>query len=231
VNDPKRLLDGGGPEELRSLIAAAEKDVLDDAATERVRSAVIAAVPGGTATAAVQRTSWQAWTALASKPISLVLLAGLAGVGVYALTSAPPSPGAGTPRTTNPSAPLSEHSSDLPGAKLLEDVPHPVSPPPEAPAPAKPIAAQPAVPAPRANAAPPSAPASQRSSAAAVASSIPEPPSPREGLLLLQARQALESDPARALSLIRQHEREFPNSQLGPERAKLLEDAQKRLGE
>jgi len=50
----------------------------------------------------------------------------------------------------------------------------------------------------------------------------PPTPSPREGLLLLQARQALDSDPAKALALIRQHERDFPNSQLAPERKKLL---------
>jgi hypothetical protein len=50
-------------------------------------------------------------------------------------------------------------------------------------------------------------------------------PSPREGLLLLQARQSLESDPQRTLDLVRQHEREFPQSQLMPEREKLRADA------
>jgi hypothetical protein len=49
--------------------------------------------------------------------------------------------------------------------------------------------------------------------------------SPREGLLLLQARQALANDPQRALDLVEQHEREFPKSQLTPERSKLREDA------
>jgi hypothetical protein len=49
--------------------------------------------------------------------------------------------------------------------------------------------------------------------------------SPREGLLLLQARQALATDPQRALDLVKQHEREFPKSQLTPERNKLREDA------
>lgn len=53
----------------------------------------------------------------------------------------------------------------------------------------------------------------------------PTTTSPREGLMLLQARQTLENDPQRALELVRQHEREFPNSQLEPERALLRKQA------
>jgi hypothetical protein len=56
-----------------------------------------------------------------------------------------------------------------------------------------------------------------------------EPPSPREGLLLLQAREALEEDPARALELVKAHERQFPHSQLAPERATLRQAALARL--
>jgi hypothetical protein len=56
-----------------------------------------------------------------------------------------------------------------------------------------------------------------------------EPPSPREGLLLLQAREALEEDPARALELVKAHERQFPHSQLAPERATLRQEALARL--
>jgi hypothetical protein len=54
-------------------------------------------------------------------------------------------------------------------------------------------------------------------------------PSAREGLLLLQARQALDTDPARALSLVRQHEREFPQSQLAGDRARIAALAARRL--
>jgi hypothetical protein len=43
--------------------------------------------------------------------------------------------------------------------------------------------------------------------------------------MLLQARQTLENDPQRALDLVRQHEREFPNSQLEPERVLLRKHA------
>jgi len=56
-----------------------------------------------------------------------------------------------------------------------------------------------------------------------------KPPSPREGLLLLQARQRLANDdPQGALDLVRQHERDFPKSQLAPERVKLAEEARGR---
>jgi hypothetical protein len=55
-------------------------------------------------------------------------------------------------------------------------------------------------------------------------------PSPAdEGALLLEARRALENDPARALELVREHEKQFPNSQLGPERARIEAQATKRI--
>ena len=43
--------------------------------------------------------------------------------------------------------------------------------------------------------------------------------------MLLQARQALERDPQRALDLVREHDREFPSSQLQPERDLLRKQA------
>jgi hypothetical protein len=50
-------------------------------------------------------------------------------------------------------------------------------------------------------------------------------PSPREGMLLLQARQSLATDPQHTLDLVAAHEREFPVSQLQPERDKLRREA------
>jgi len=55
----------------------------------------------------------------------------------------------------------------------------------------------------------------------------PAPPSPREGLLLLKARQKLGSDPQAALELVRQHEREFPKSQLAHERETIKGEAER----
>jgi hypothetical protein len=54
-------------------------------------------------------------------------------------------------------------------------------------------------------------------------------PSPREGALLLEARRALDTDPARALALVQAHRAEFPQSQLGPERAHIAGEARRRL--
>jgi len=202
VNDPKRLREGGGPDELRTLLIAAESDVLDDAAKERVRAGVTAAIavgaPGSLDSMAKMTTT--------SKSIVLAFVAAAIGLGTYAYLKSPPSRAVSAPPATSvvSSAPSASASSDPPPAVA----------PTETPAPLPEIAdAGPSTPKPSAKA------------------STAPPPSPREGLLLLQARQALDKDPARALALIRQHEREFPNSQLAPERAKLLEAVLARKGD
>jgi hypothetical protein len=46
--------------------------------------------------------------------------------------------------------------------------------------------------------------------------------------LLLEARRMVDTDPARALALVQVHEREFPNSQLARERARLAAEARRR---
>jgi hypothetical protein len=48
--------------------------------------------------------------------------------------------------------------------------------------------------------------------------------------LLLEARRALDTDPARSLALVRQHQLEFPESQLAPEAARIASEANRRLG-
>jgi hypothetical protein len=48
---------------------------------------------------------------------------------------------------------------------------------------------------------------------------------PTEGALLLQARRAMSSDPAKALALTDEHARRFPSGDLGPEREVLAIEA------
>jgi hypothetical protein len=47
--------------------------------------------------------------------------------------------------------------------------------------------------------------------------------------LLLEARRVLDTDPAHATALVRAHEREFPQSQLAPERARIAAEANERM--
>lgn len=51
----------------------------------------------------------------------------------------------------------------------------------------------------------------------------------REGALLLRARRVLDTHPALALELVQQHAREFPDSQLAPERQQLMTAARAKL--
>jgi hypothetical protein len=63
----------------------------------------------------------------------------------------------------------------------------------------------------------------------ATSEEVPKAPSLREGALLLEARRALDVSPARTLELVAAHEREFPVSQLEPERDSIRAEAQRRL--
>jgi hypothetical protein len=57
------------------------------------------------------------------------------------------------------------------------------------------------------------------------ASPAPANQAPTEGALLLQARRAMASDPAKALALTDEHARRFPSGDLGPEREVLAIEA------
>ena len=57
------------------------------------------------------------------------------------------------------------------------------------------------------------------------ASPAPVDQAPSEGALLLQARRAMASDPAKALALTDEHARRFPSGDLGPEREVLAIEA------
>lgn len=113
-----------------------------------------------------------------------------------------------------------------------------VQPPASRPPAARPLAVATAT-------APPALPTAADTSAAgpAPAASAPAPdkaksaaaPAPRDALaeeeaLLEAARRASASDPARALSLLRKHQSQFPSGQLSAERLYLSVEALQRLG-
>ena len=76
---------------------------------------------------------------------------------------------------------------------------------------------------------PPVATAHPRAQKAASGLAPSASPGAREGALLLEARRVLDSNPARAIALVHAHEKEFPQSQLAPERARILAEAANRL--
>jgi TolA-binding protein len=83
--------------------------------------------------------------------------------------------------------------------------------------------------------APTPAPAARAGAAASEKAKSVVPPAPRDSLaeeeaLLEAARSASASNPARALSLLRKHQAQFPNGQLGAERLYLTVDCLQRLG-
>lgn len=83
--------------------------------------------------------------------------------------------------------------------------------------------------------APDIAPALPQAPAAAELRKSAPSAAPRDSLaeeeaLLEAARQAVASDPARALSLLQKHRRQFPNGQLSAERMYLSVDCWRRLG-
>jgi hypothetical protein len=206
TQDPRRLRDDPTAPEVAQALRGAQGDVLSPDAVARVRAGLAAAGVVGAgmgALAAAPRSP-------AAKLLGVALRVGLAGLGlagVVGIASMRHAPGAAeAPSTTGEATPAS-----IP--------PAPAPPPVGAPAP--PAIDTPAAAAP-AEASATRTHASARPPAAAA-------PSLREGALLLEARRALEIDPARALSLVRAHETEFPRSQLAPERARIAAEARQRL--
>jgi hypothetical protein len=198
VKDPKRLCDDeGAPFELRRLLAAAEDDVLDDAATARVRAAML--VPAARMPEGRPSARWP----IAARPLVVATLAGaLALTALVALRYQ---------RSPVPAPSLAERASVAP--PIVERAPM-ASPSAVTSATASAITSAPRSAAVR---------FVQPGGSHRVAAS-PEPDA-REGLLLLLARRALDQDPERALALVAQHEREFPKSQLAPERDRLRAQA------
>jgi hypothetical protein len=202
--DPRRLGDDPADPELARALRAAQGDVLSPESVARVQASLAAAgiVSAGAAPAAKLFSA--ALRFRLGLGLGLVAL-GLAGVAGVAATR-DRHPGAEAPSTpTNQAAPEASHAPADPVA---------APPPPEE-------TAAPALDAPPASAPATTAARSHPAEGAA--------PSPREGTLLLEARRALDTDPARALGLVRAHRAEFPQSQLGPERARIDAEARRRL--
>jgi hypothetical protein len=203
MNDPRRLRDGALGDDMRLLVRAAEDDVLDDEAVARLRGRLVAAGVASSVAPVAKATMARARGLLAK----LVLVVGGGALAVAAMVhfgarevSAPsPAVAAQTPIAVAPTV----AESSAPIAPVVEtvsvtDLPRPAAPPAR--------------------------------STRAVAELRPAAPaattSPREGLLLLRARHALPGDPTLALSLVEQHEAEFPQSQLAPERDKIRREAE-----
>jgi hypothetical protein len=227
--DPKRIVEDEGASPLAAMLRAARDDGLTREEVDRVRASVAAAtiVAGaGTTALGVKQTA-----ILASLPAKLglaVALVGVAAGGAWlarrdVVTVAAP-----------PAAQWGEATAPSPGTSAHPSPPSPPSDPVQSATPlrAADIAADPST----AKAAPhpwrptPTASTTPTAPQAPIAQPL-SPPSAipaNEGALLLEARRALEDDPARALELVRQHERQFPNSQLAPERARIEAEAAKR---
>jgi hypothetical protein len=217
--DPARWTGGEGGDELAQALRAATSDVLSDEAVARVRAGLTAAGIGAAAAATTTAVAKPAAAAtakvftassLAKAGLAIALVGGL-GWGIHATIGA----GATDPVVAAP-----------PSATMMPPLATALPPVPEV----APAAAPSALPVPPASAAPAPSPAR-----AVVAPSRPSPSSSpaaeaaREGALLLEARRVLDADPARALSIVRSCERQFPTSQLEPERARIAAEAQKRL--
>ncbi len=206
MKDPARL--ATGDDELARLVGSAEADVLDDGSVDRVKRGLAAAgllATGSTvATTAKATGTLKALLGATTTKIAIVLVVGgAATAGGYRYMTRR-TPDAVTPPTVTHVA--------------TPEITTPIVAPPPVVATIAPEPVQSATPVAHVKPAPTVA-----ATVAPIETSAA--PSPREGLLLLQARQRLAADPQRALDLVRQHEREYPNSQLLPERAKLKADA------
>lgn len=234
--DPKRLMDEESSP-LVDMLRVAKGDVLSTEGVERVQAGLVAAgIVVGTVSA----------TAVAAKPLAAagMKLFGISivKIGIAALTLAvlgggvvvamsvndvrAPAPVATPTELSRPvQAPIAPAASTQATAVTAD----PVEPSaPSAPAP-PPTSSAPRVAPPPSVKAAPSAPAAPSASAVPSAT-IAAPPTIREGSLLLEARRALDTDPARSLALVQQHQKEFPTSQLAPERSRIEQEARKRIG-
>ncbi len=219
--DPPRLLDSDASSELGRALRVARGDVLGNAAIARVRAGIAAtasttASTAGTATvAAVQRSS--SFGVLAKMGV-LVLVVG-AGAGIYyGLTHAGPVDAPAPVTTAAPITPIPPIA--------------PIAPIAPAPAPPEPV-----------RIVDPLQPPRMESAATAVVPSTPPRVMPRaspqpsadavkrEGAVLLEARRVLDTDPAKALALVKKCEADFPDSQLAPERTRIAAQARQRLAQ
>jgi hypothetical protein len=227
--DPKRIVEDEGASPLAAMLRAARDDGLTREQVDRIRAGVATtAIVAGAGTTALGAKHAGMLASLPAKLGVALAVVGVAAGGAWlarrdvATVAAPPAARRGEataplpattahPRAPSPPSDPVQSASSLPEARVAafppaaKAAPHPWQPTPAAPA--TPTAPQ----------APIAQPASPRSATPA-----------DEGALLLEARRALDNDAARALELVREHERQFPNSQLAPERARIEAEAAKR---
>lgn len=202
MSDPKRLAEEG-PDALQRMLSAAEDDVLQEDEQAEVERRLRAAGLLAVSTAAVAGATRKATVAkLAMVGATLALVVG----GVWALRRPPPpAPSAPPPVAvaTSPTANVSVSTSASGAASESTPELEMLDPPSAAASAPKPKALP---------------------STSGVAKIDPATPE-SEGLLLLRAKRVLREDPAQAVALVREHEKRFPDSQLGPERKRILADA------
>jgi hypothetical protein len=214
--DPLRILDSDASSELGRALRVAHGDVLGNDAIARVRAGVLAKSAVAATAAAAANPATVAAVEAAAKPASgwlvkagaVVLLAG-AGAGLYWGLARTERPAPAPITTTVHVAPLPPVASEAPVVAAVPQEP-PIAIPSSTPA-AIATAPQRALPRP---APPPSADAVTR-----------------EGAMLLEARRVLDTDPAKALALVKKCEMDFPNSQLYPERQRIAQQAKQRLAQ
>jgi len=224
--DPKRIVDDDGASRLAAMLRAAHDDGLTQEEVDRIRAglATTTIVAGaGTTALGVKRTGMLA--SLSAKLGLGLAVVGVASGGAWfarrAVATVAASPAARWGEATAPLPTTTAHPS---ARNAPSDPVQAVTSLPEPDIEARPSAAK-AGPHPwRPTPAAPTTP----QAAIAQPASPPSTSPAAEGALLLEARRALENDAARALELVREHERQFPNSQLAPERARIEAEAAKR---
>jgi hypothetical protein len=214
--DPKRIVEDEGASPLAAMLRAARDDGLTPEEVDRVRAGVAATIAAGVATTALGVKHAGMLASLPAKVGLALAVVGVAAGGAWLARKDV------VTLAARPAAPWHEATAPWPGTSE-----HPGPPAP----PSDPVQSPPSLPAADIAASPSAAKASQqprRSTPAA--STTPTPPRvsgapANEGALLLEARRALDDDPARALELVHEHGRQFPNSQLAPERARIEAEA------
>jgi hypothetical protein len=205
IDDHRRLCDSAADPELARALREARGDVLSPDAVARVRAGLTAAGVVAAAAAAAGAARPLGGSVVA-KVLAVIGVASLGIVGLAALrhTRVPQGDAAPSAPAAAVAAPASDQGDDPARASI------------------------PPLPAPSSNAvAVPEAAATSKPKllGAGAKSTAWE----RDARLLLEARRALDTNPARALALVRQHEAEFPRSQLAADSAKIAAEATRRL--
>ena len=202
MSDPKRLAEDG-PDALQRMLSVAQDDVLREDEQAEVERRLRAAGLLAASTAVLSGATRKATVAkLAMAGAALALVVG----GVWALRRPPPpAPNASPPPVMVATSPTVEASVSVSASGSASES----APELEMLDPPSPTAS------------------TLKPKVLASASAKTDPVTPEsEGLLLLRAKRVLREDPAQALALVREHEKRFPDSQLGPERKRILADAQ-----